>query len=358
MYYWAIYLLTVMLCLGTTFNELRQLRFSIYIFTYFLLLFFVGFRYESTDYLGYLSIWSRVSFENFGFPFFEAGGGTTGNEFLFATIISAFKIVGLPFESFLFLISVLSLSIKFYYFKKLSPYFLICIILYFSMGFFKDLGQVRNALAASILLLGLEPLHKRRFINYLLVVFVAFGIHSFAIIALPIYWCYPLVKKRYIPYFVLVVAFFISFVGGVGQIILGIFNFISGEIPEKVYGYFYSERNQPLYYHAQNLSFFVFSLIFLRYKERFSAINDRLISLVTFHFYSVVIYFLFFDFSPLAGRIFELLSFNSVIILLSCMSLFFYGYHRVLYFLIVMVYSLLLFWSVVGGAAPYQNIFI
>ncbi|SER75284.1 EpsG family protein [Vreelandella subterranea] len=358
MLYWVFYTSYLFFAFSSLLVASKKIRFAVYIIFFFAFLFFIGLRFESVDYGGYYQIWQRVGFDVFSFPFYTAGGGTTGNEFLFATSVSFFKYYGLSFEFFLFFISFVSLSIKFYFFKKLSPYFLLCLLLYFSLGFFKDLGQIRNSLAAAILLFGLSPLYKRSFFRYFLVITCASAVQIFAVIALPFYWLYPILKIKYLPYFLLVFSFLVSLIGGFGEFFLFAVDtlFIPEEIKDKVKGYYYSDRNQLLYYHPLNLSFFIFSLIFLYFRSFFEKLDERLFSLLGYHFFSVFLYFLMFDFSPVAGRVFELLSFNSVIVLLACLTSLFKGLERVFYILFLLIYSTLLFYSVVGSAASYKNI--
>lgn len=354
--YWLLFATISAFSISEMARDLRPFRQILGFITALALVLFIGLRYASVDYGGYQAIWDRVSFQSFALPFFSAPGGTTGNEFLFASILSAYKAIGLPFEAFIFSVALTSLAIKFHFFRRYSPYFLICVVLYLSMGFFKDLGQIRNALAAAILLFSIEPILKRQPVHFSLIVLAAFGVQAFALVALPLYWLYPFLRNRVLLTVCLVSAFAISTLGGVISAVVHVQHFLPFQMENKLFGYYYSEGNFDLYYHPLNVSFFLFALMFVWLSPALTRQMHAAPVLVLFHAYSTIIYFLSFDFAIIAGRIFELLSFNSVTILLSQLVLLLPKELRFLYILGVVLYSALLFSSVVMGAAQYQNI--
>lgn len=355
MIYWIVFFSVTVLSLSQYFKNSKNFSIFFLYFIGFFLISFVGFRYESVDYYSYFTIWDNIEFDDFGFPIFKGSGGISGKEFIFATVISLFKSLGFSFELFIFLVASLSVGIKFYFYKKLSPYFLLSILLYLSMGFSKDLGQIRNALAAAILLFGLRPLVERSFLKFFLVTLIASGVQIFAISALFAYWLYPVVKnRRYLPYFILLISFSASFFNGIASRLVHIITIFPGPIANKVLGY-YSNAGL-LYYNPLNISFLLFGLIFLRYRKFIFAQNEYLIGLVVYHLFSLCIYFLFFDFPIISSRIFNLLSFNSVVILLSVLVGLFHGVSRVAYLFVAFLYATLLFYANLGVMADYKNI--
>jgi hypothetical protein len=355
MIYWGLFSL-ILIAASTHFvKDLKSFSVIFFYSVWVILVVFSGFRFESIDYYGYLDIWNKLSFDVIGYPFYKASGGTTGNEFVYASLTSLFKLVGLSFEFFVFFVALVSISIKLFFYKKLSPYFLFCIVVYMSLGFSKELGQIRNALASAILLFGLKPLVDRKFCTYFFVVIFAFGVQSFAIVCLFIYWFYPIVKYgKYFPYFLLVFAFLASAFGGFFRF----FNFFVSYFPDamsnKVYGYI--DNIEPLYYHPLNISFLIFGFVFLRYREFIGHSNELLLGLVTYHIFALTFYFIFFDFSMIGGRIFELLSFSSIIVLSSVFLHLFHGVNRFFYIFFVFLYSALVFYSVVPGLGDYKTI--
>lgn len=338
------------------FNHNKYFVNFIYIVLVSFLIFFVGFRFESVDYYAYMDVWNKVSFNYLGFPFYSSGGGTTGNEFLFATLISLFKENGLSFVLFLFFIAFLSVGIKAYYFKKYSPYIFLSLVVYLSTLFFKDMGQIRNALAASIFLFGIKPLVERNIFKFSVVSLVAFGIQSFAFIGFFVYFFYPVVNKRYAPYILLIISFFISLMGGLANKVL----FLASYFPESMFvrANSYFNASEPLYYHALNISFFAFSFLFLNYRKLICNKNIYLNGLISYFVFSVMLYFAFFDFPVVAGRILELLSYSALSILLPAMIYTFHGYKRHVLFIISILYCSLLFYSTSLVAEPYQSYFL
>ena len=73
--YWLWILYTIVFL---TFDYYKNQKYknNIIYFTFILLIFFVGFRYESVDYELYSKIFNSQSFENINFPFYSKGGQT------------------------------------------------------------------------------------------------------------------------------------------------------------------------------------------------------------------------------------------------------------------------------------------
>jgi hypothetical protein len=94
----------------------------------------------------------------------------------------------------------------------------------------------------------------------------------------------------------------------------------------------------------------------LYYKNFFNSVNKLTSALIAFHVYATIIYFCSFDFNIIASRAFDLLSFNSVVILLSIAILKFSNYSKVAYFLFLTVYSGLIFHALSRNELGYENI--
>lgn len=326
-----------------------------YIMLVAFLIVFIGFRFESVDYYGYMEIWDKVNFYYVGFPFYNSGGGTTGNEFIFATLISLFKEAGLGFVFFLFFIAFLSVGIKAYYFKKLSPFIFLSLVIYLSTSFFKDMGQIRNALAASIFLFGIKPMVDRNILKFSLVTLLAFCVQSFAFIGFFVYWFYPIVNKRYVPYIFLIVSIFISLIGGVASKFMFVASYFPTAMSDRAGSYF--STSEPLYYHVMNISFFILAFLFLIYRKAICSVNVYLNGLIAYFVFAMALYFVFFDFPIVSGRVLELLCFNSLSILLPVMISVLRGYKRYIFYIGTILYCSLLFYSGLLVTEPYQFIF-
>lgn len=127
--------------------------------------FVVSFRFESVDYYSYQRIYDGLEwdFSKFSFFIYDLNHSTP-----IETGFAVFNlIVKSTFDSFYFFIalfSIVSLTIKYTAFKKMSPYFLLSILLYLSDEYFwKDMGQIRNAMASGVVLWALCFAFKHRF---------------------------------------------------------------------------------------------------------------------------------------------------------------------------------------------------
>lgn len=107
----------------------------------------------------------------------------------FAFLIVLVKSIIDSFPVFIALFAIVSLIIKFSAFKKLSPYFILSILIYLSdEHFWKDLGQIRNAMASGIVLWAFYFAFKQRFLLFSFLVVLAMLFHSAAIVAFPFYF--------------------------------------------------------------------------------------------------------------------------------------------------------------------------
>ena len=175
--YWSWILLLICLLPFDRQSNLDPNLKNTLILTFFLILvFFIGFRYESVDYYGYKNIFDSMSFENINFPQFKNKINNISIEFIFGFLISIFKKLNLSFYSFIFIFSLTSLSIKFFFINKYSPYFFLSSLLFFAFLIGKDMGQIRNAMISGIILFAIIPLIKRNLLSYLLIVLFALGI--------------------------------------------------------------------------------------------------------------------------------------------------------------------------------------
>src|SRR5690554_3682370 len=123
MVYLLIFFTLTVASLFNFFRDVKLISLVIYTYAYFFLLFIVGFRYASVDYFGYEELFKEASFAYFSFPFFTTHIGTTGMEIVWASLSSLFNFIGLTFPVWVFFVAFLSITIKFYFFKKFTPYF-------------------------------------------------------------------------------------------------------------------------------------------------------------------------------------------------------------------------------------------
>lgn len=142
--------------------------------TVLVLILFIGLRYwTGPDYDSYeISYLGRSDFQ------FES---------LFNFFMTLFRRMNASYNVFLLFIAALSISIKSYVLQRYSPYFFLSLLI--AVGFFlSDMGQIRYALAISVLWLSIPFCMEKRLIPFLIILCSAVLIHQTAIVFLPVYW--------------------------------------------------------------------------------------------------------------------------------------------------------------------------
>jgi hypothetical protein len=91
---------------------------------------------------------------------------------------------------FLFIIyAFLGVSLKFYAIKKMTAFYMLSVLIYFSNFFiFHEMTQIRVGVASALLLISLKPLLEKNFKAYFIIIIIAFLFHYSALIALPLYF--------------------------------------------------------------------------------------------------------------------------------------------------------------------------
>lgn len=307
-------------------------------FVAFYLIFLVGFRYDSVDYDSYLWLYSITTFNDISFPFYDIETGTTGSEFIFATLSSFFNAIGFPFYVFSLFIAFVSLSLKFYVFNKVSPYLYLSLLIYISVFVGKDLGQVRNGLAAAIVCYSIFSIYDKKFYHFLFYILLASLIQVFAVIALPLYFLYHfnIRTKNIFLYLLIFSSVVISLLGGAYLVIEPLIQLIGGDVYAKVYGYATSEsRNNLNPFGLGNLFFLAIGLYSIFKSNDIKASSPYAHVLILFLVFGTALYTAFADFSILAFRSFELFSAMAITILLPIYVKLFKGYKKLFVILII-----------------------
>ena len=109
----------------------------------------------------------------------------------FVWIVEFLNKLNQPFFVFCFLFIGITLLGVFRFVRKYSPYILLSLLIYYSLGnyYFSAFNAMRQACAAAIFLNLLQLVQKRKFIDYTLcLLVVAFFIHASAVILIPLYF--------------------------------------------------------------------------------------------------------------------------------------------------------------------------
>jgi hypothetical protein len=356
--YWSWILLLICLLPFDRQSNLDPNLKNTLILTFFLILvFFIGFRYESVDYYGYKNIFDSMSFENINFPQFKNKINNISIEFIFGFLISIFKKLNLSFYSFIFIFSLTSLSIKFFFINKYSPYFFLSSLLFFAFLIGKDMGQIRNAMISGIILFAIIPLIKRNLLSYLLIVLIASGIQIFALIALPIYWIYPYLKKKNIITYALIFSLLIFVVGGIFHY-LAHFSYLFGNyIDAKITIYITTKGSIPI--NLNTLSFIFFAILFNFVKEKYITKESFEEGLFIYYIYAVIVFLICSDLSIISSRVMDYLGSMTLIILIP------YLIHKIkssqikiIAYSLIVCFSIIRFIPMVRTMEEYKNIFI
>lgn len=358
--YWSLLFSSIAASFVTFFRNASQIKWLVYTAFFIFILLLAGFRLDSIDYGGYLDLFNETPITDFAMPFFKTSLGTTGMEFLWASFSATFQYLGLPFEAWVFFVALVSISIKYHLFKKFTPYYLLALVLYISLWFSKDLGQIRNGLAAAILLFSVEPLVKRQFFRFALVVFVAFGIQAYAIIALPLYWFYSICKKRSgLIALGLIAMSVISLKGGVAEITLQTaknIGFIPPGIVHKLEGYTASSSGRISFLTYTGFVYLIFAFLFLYFKDRLLKLPSHFFALAVIHIYSMYLFLFFTGIDTVTSRSLNLFSSSSLCIVLLAPLYFMRAESRLLYAFGLMLFAVLSFYKGIGDLYEYKSI--
>lgn len=358
--YWAILLAGIF---SSFLNFIKGFRVGtgiLFIYFYAVLIFIAGFKYESIDYFGYKHLYDSVSFSDFSIPFFNTGMGVTGSEFLWASLSSLSKFLELPYELFVFFVAALSISIKFYFFQKWTPYFIVAVVAYIAFGFVKDMGQLRNGLASAFLLFTIVPLINRSFLSFAFFSLLAFGIQSYAIVSLPLYFFYhflKLSKKVVFTVFFLVLGFSLFFDFSTFLIsILKNFNLISESFARKVVGYASETQEQASLISLTGLIYTSVAVIFIVFKDIAFHKSKELFCVGVVFVYGVLLFAITIDVPTMGARSLDMFSSGFIPLLIALSLNFFRGAYKYLFLAASLGFCFVKMFSSVTGFAPYQNI--
>ncbi|WP_024607390.1 EpsG family protein [Pseudoalteromonas sp. TAB23] len=332
----------------------------LYLVTLLFFTFLVGSRYASTDYFQYQYIYENITDISKLGLFIYPVSLTTPIESGFALFALFIKAVGGDFFLFIFAFSSISIYLKFRAFRKLSPFFLVSILVYISDEyFFKDMGQIRNSMASGILLYSFYCIYHGWFFRHIAVVFLAGMFHSFAFIALFLYFV-RYFKSRTVMTLIAIVSFIIAALGGVGMMIPEVASGFGLENTSRIIKYTNSEYAEGKSVLSGTVLFHVFWCFFyIKYyhllKNKWSY-NDILIPI---YVYGTCIMLVLIDFGIVSARVREMICLPANAVLLPSFLLLFKGQDKILGYLAISGYCLLYFLALMSDFSyNYQLFFL
>lgn len=320
--------------------------------------FVVALRYASVDYFEYQRIYDGVhDLSKLGF-FIYSLSVSTPVESGFALLIYLEKIVFGHYFIFIALFSLLSLTIKFTAFRKMSPFLLLSLLIYLSDEYFwKDIGQIRNAMASGIVLWALYAAYLRRFGAFVLLVYLAMLFHSLAIVAFPLYFFRLYSSKVCLSFAVALSLLLVITFGGVGGGLSDLALTVGFDQSSRIVKYAdsqYATGIQPFggTFLLQLLMCMLLLVFYTRLVRKWH-INSILIPA---YIYGSCLFFIFIDYGIIGSRIREMIAIPVSCLVIPSFVLLFRGYSRFLPYTLIVCYCLLWFSLMMRSRAPYQSI--
>lgn len=183
-----IYTIAFLLLLFFSFCEfvlgkriISKLYVIIFVLLFILLVLIGGTREVGFDYMQYRYIYNSVSLS---YRYYADSTIEWGYCFL----LSLSKSLDFSFELFLVLLTAFLVFSRFYFFKKISPYPVLSLLVYFpTMFLVSDMGQIRNAVAYSIIMFAYIEYIQGRKRNFWIMVVSACIFHNSAYILIPVF---------------------------------------------------------------------------------------------------------------------------------------------------------------------------
>ncbi|MBU3661863.1 MAG: EpsG family protein [Bacteroidetes bacterium] len=262
------------------------------------LIFVAGFRfYSGYDYLEYQSLYENTTMQNYMAKAIDPG---------FALLISSLRNWGFSFYAFIFLLALVSISLKFNYIQQHSALLFVALINYYTIGFLiNEMGQIRHGIALAIALFAFNNLRDGNAAAYFLKVLIGFLLHGSILILVPIWFLFRYVKvapKAMFWILLLLMPFLFIDIKGV---LFKTLEFIPiFQIQAKMVFYLYTDQyNQKLGF---NISFVLrlLTLAGLIIIQNRTQLTNRNIQLwIQLYFWGTVIYMVFSSVSEFAIRL-------------------------------------------------------
>lgn len=305
----------------------RQLFFLLILLFLLLVLLIAGGRGEGigSDYFSYYYLFRDGEDIELGFLF----------------LIKITKIIGGDFSLFILMIFFWSFFLKCYVFKKLSPYPLISLMIYFGFWFLVyDMNGIRQGLALSMTGLATYFLWKKQLIGYWICCVCAFLFHYSSIVFLPFIF---IVRKKCTLKLILLTlggAFLFAFQGGLTNII-SLFWGSDSYFISKIFSYGVNDNynGNILFSFSTFHRLLIFIMLYVSIPKM--EIEDRLKQLFLWAaIVNVVFYLLFTDIEIIATRLSLYYRFVECFSLAAIPTVFYRYYNRLLVLQMLCIYVL------------------
>ncbi|MEH3113535.1 EpsG family protein [Pedobacter terrae] len=333
------------------------LKRGFYIVTYLIIVLQIGLRWETgTDWVPYLT-----HFENID-TFASTSPLVTGMEYGYSVLCWLVKIFSNDYSVLLIVHSLIYYWIVFKGIQLFSPYFFICVLLFyaFTMGV---MGSHRQLIAISIILYSCKFIIHKNPYKFFFCIILATLFHTTAIICIPLYF----LDRRFNTYG-LIVVIMMAVVLGKTAIPITAFNLLGriGGIGDKVLVYLEGGLDAAKDYSVSTVGLvkrILFVLIFLYARERLSTKLIHYNLILNAYIVGILLYFLFSSsLTILVSRGSLYFNMFEPILLSSLLLLFEFEKDRVVILMFFFLLSVLYFFQSIAQYAdlflPYKGLFI
>lgn len=270
-------------------NIRKELYLLLSFLTFFCFYLFTGCKGNvGTDYLGYYNIYTYLGKLKYS-------AAKMYVEPVFWIICRIFNLFNFPFSIFWFFIAAITLSTKFIFIKKLSPYFFLSILIYLSGLFIeRDFDGIRQGLSIGVAYIAILQYLKDKKIRFAFLLLIAIGIHysSLVFILVPILANLKLNKKLIL---FLVIFGFILIVIRV-DIVNVIIRFIpNGYIRYRIEMYLNEEYGSAIGINIGIIVRIIVLFLFVNIKPNAIGVNIKTYNLLLNGFLLSIIFFCFFN---------------------------------------------------------------
>lgn len=233
-----VFTITILILIGYSFLEVYGNEIKNYKSVWFIVLVLIvlsGFRKNvGADYPIYQTMYSFLPLStNFSEIFQKALFIETPLEieWLYTFLNNSFFLLGLPFFIFTAFIAIISITPKFYVMEKNSAYPATSLMLYLIPAYFiADSGQIRQGVSMAIAIFSFKYIKERNLPMFLLLLYVAFGLHKSIVIFLPAYWAVRFPLNKFLMVLLIVICIALS-----PFEIYNYFDFLNTISPQEVY---------------------------------------------------------------------------------------------------------------------------
>lgn len=330
-YYYPLFFTLLFLSLyEKNFNSRTIAIFSVLVFS--ILVLFAGFR--STEFGDYCSyVYVHLDSPNLLQYLPIIGEYRFHHEYIFSIIFIFFTKIFIDHPIFMFLsTAIVSIGIHFFCFKKMSPYFFLSVLIYFSHNYmFKELAQIRAGVAGSFILLSLYFLANNKNFKHLLLIGTGSLFHLSAIVTYIGYIFYKFNFKKIIFILLMIIAIISTFF----LLHLLIFQFLEyfDLLPYRFYVYLneagvitkdydipppqMTVNNQDIgiFANLTTVKYFLVSIVSIFLYERLDKAFKYFRVIFSFYFIGLLWIIVFNDFSILATRISSMFTIGEAILI-------------------------------------------